>query len=611
MSVPPPRLPGIRIPLACLILLAGVLMIGALAAASPALAQAPAPAPTLRDLMATGEGREMYPPFDPDTHHYAVGCGGGALTLTLSATDAETRVTVNGVRRASGNARIVLRELHGDSDVVVELESGEGGSAAYTIHCLPDDFPPITARKSPDASDMLILASMNNYYIAILDTNGVPRFHRGTSAINRLFKYHPDGLYPFSYFLRVEQIPTYRGVLRNDYEAVILDWDLSIVDVVSTAPPIIQTDSHDFIIKPNGNYVLIAYEPVRRDFSSLRDPDGNAYSATEGTEDSVIQEITPEREQVFLWNSWDHLAVTKDCTQHFFPRDYAHVNSLEIVEGDIIASFRGCSQVLRIDGTSGDVVWLLGKSNRGDAEWIASGSRPPLRIVGDPYGEFCGQHAARIGPGGNLILYDNGMHCLVDPETGASTRASGVFSRVVEYALDPETGSATFVRHHSLHGTFDRLGYSQGHVELLENGNWLIGWGRPLLDDDPEIGLPPDESITEVNPRTGEVLLSITVGEDPLHIRPYPLPPDALEWRPARHLDDLEPGWNRIVWRGPDGVSVASATAGIGTISSVWTRDAEPRSWLGFFPDSPFPLATNTLSAFTAGQRYWIAVGER
>ena len=539
-----------------------------------------------------------------------MGCGGGALTLTLSAADAGTRVTVNGVRHASRNARIALRELHGDSDVVVELES-DGGSAAYTVHCLPDDFPAIRARRSPDASDMLILGSLNYDYIAILDTNGVPRFHRRTSIPSRNFKYHPDGLYPFSYFRRGELIPTYRGVNRRSYDVVVLDWDLSIVDVVATVPPITHTDPHDFIIKPNGNYVLLAYEPTQRDFSSLRDPDGNAYSTTQGTEDSVIQEITPDREQVFLWNSWDHLAATKDCTQHRFPEGYAHVNSLEIVDGDIIASFRGCSQVLRIDGASGDVVWLLGKSNRGDAEWIASGSPAPLRIVGDPYGEFCAQHAARIGPDGNLVLFDNGTHCLVDPETGASTRTSGVFSRVVEYALDPETGSATFVRHHSLHGAFNRLGYSHGHVELLENGNWLVGWGRGYFDDDPETALPPDESITEVNPRTGEELLSITVGEDPLRIRPWPLPTDALEWRPARRLDGLEPGWNRIVWRGPDGASVASATEGIGTILSVWARDAESRSWLGFFPDSPFPLATNTLSALTAGQRYWISVGER
>lgn len=610
MSIPPPRLPGIRIPLACLSLLAGVLAVGALAAASSAFAQAPAPAPTLRNLTVTGEGRAMYPPFDPDTHHYAVGCGGGALTLTLSAADAETRVTVNGVRVPSRNAVVELAGLAGDSDVIVELESGEGGSAAYTIHCLPSDFPTVTARKSADASDILLLGILGSFlkpsYIAIFDTNGVPRFHRRISNATARFKYHRDGRYPYSYFQMAGTIPCFRETDCRNWEAIILDHDLSVADIVRVIPPLTHTDPHEIIIKPNGNYVVMSYEPVRRDFSSFRDPDGNIYSASEGTADSVIQEITPEGEQVFLWNSWNYLAI-EDCTQHRFPWGYAHINSLYIVEDDIVASFRGCAQVLRIDGNSGDIVWLLGKSNRSDAEWVASGSPAPLKIVGDPYGEFCGQHAARLKPNGNLVLFDNGVHCPVEPATGASVRASDVFSRVVEYSLDLETGQATFQRHHSLHGTFDRLSRSRGNIELLDNGNWLVSWGPSAR------AIPPDESITEVNPRTGEELLSITITDADgglLTTFAWPIPLDALEWMPARHLDGLEPGWHRIVWRGHDGVSVASAIERSETITSVWTRDAESRSWLGFFPASPLPSATNALSALTAGQRYWIAVGE-
>ena len=605
MGLSPSR---IGISLGCL-----TLMAVALAAASPAFAQSPPPPPTLRDLTATGEGREMYPPFDPGTHHYAVGCGGsGALTLALSATHPDTRVTVNGVRVPGGNAVVELAGLAGDSDVVIESRNSGGGSAAYTVHCLPGDFPTVTARKSPDASDMLILGILGSFlnpssYIAIFDTNGVPRFHRRISNATTYARYHPDGRYPYSYFQMAGHIPCFRETDCRNYEAYVLDHDLGVVDIVQVIPPLTHTDPHDFIIKPNGNYVLMSYEPARRDFRSFHDPDGNPYSASEITADSVIQEITPEREQVFLWNSWDHMAI-EDCMQHRFPWDYAHINSLYTVEGDIIASFRGCAQVLKIDGKSGDIVWLLGKSNRSDADWIGSGSPAPLKIKGDPYGEFCGQHAARLKPDGNLILFDNGVHCPIDPETGASIRTSDVVSRVVEYSLDPETGQAVFQRHHSLHGTFDRLSRSRGNVEMLDNGNWLISWGPSVR------GIPPDESITEVNPLTGEELLSIRIiggSGGLLTTSAYPLPPDALEWRPARHLGGLEPGWNRIVWRGRDGVSVASATEGIGTLSSVWARDAKSRSWLGFFPDSPLPSATNVLSALTVGQRYWIAVEER
>ena len=483
------------------------------------------PDPTLRELAATGTGREMYPLFDPGIHHYAVGCGEQSdLTLILSTTDADTRLTVDGVVRPNREAVVELTGLTGDSDIVIEL-SDKGRGAIYTVHCLPDDFPTVTARKSPGNSDILVTAAVGEQYIAILDTHGVPRFHLLIDVWASVFKYHKDGFYPYSYARLAGRIPGFASETYNNREMVILDWDMNEVDTVQVVPPLIHTNAHDFVIKPNGNYVLMSYEPARRDFSSFHDQDGNLYSTTEGTRDSVIQEITPEREQVFLWNSWDHMAI-EDCTQHRFPDDYAHINSLAIVDGDIIASFRGCSQVLRIDGASGDIVWLLGKSNRSDADWIASGKPAPLKIVGDPYGEFCAQHSARLKPNGNLVLFDNGGPCLVDPATGATGREDSVFSRAVEYSLDPENGRATFLRHHSLHGTFAHFTLAAGHVELLDNGNWLISWGRGHDDE-----TAPDASITEVDPLTGEELLTIVItdGDAVLRTRAYPLPPDALE----------------------------------------------------------------------------------
>ena len=604
-------------------LIVATLLLPALLARSGVWAQNPdddraGSPPTLSALMATGEGRAMYPPFDPGTHHYAVGCGEGALTLSLAAAEG-TRMAVNGIRPPDGNAVIEVTGLSGDSDVVVGLDSDAGGSAVYTVHCLPDDFPTITVRKSADASDILIAMTANGKdrrYSAILDTNGVPRFHRGPAGL-RGFRYHGNGLYPYSEAIRVFR--TIDGNQIIDRNFVVYDWDMTVVDLVSTVAPLMRTNGHDFVIKPNGNYVLMSYEPARRDLSVFTDADGNPYSATEETEDSAIQEITPDREQVFLWNSWDHLDLG-DCRQHRFPNDYAHINSLEIVDGDIIASFRGCSQVLRIDGTSGEIVWLLGKSNRGDADWIASGAPAPLRIVDDPYGEFCGQHAARLRPNGNLVLFDNGGQCLIDPATGTSERESGVFSRVVEYSLDPENGRATFLRHHSLHGTFDRYARALAHVELLDNGNWLVSWGG---NDDPNAARYPDVSITEVDPLTGRELLAISitdgVNDSALPTRAYPVPPDALERRPTAPLMELQPGWNRIVWRGPDGVSAEDVIAGgaglggawPGAVTAVHARDAESGAWLSLFPDAPASAGVNNLSVFKPGRTYWVFARER
>ena len=198
---------------------------------------------------------------------------------------------------------------------------------------------------------------------------------------------------------------------------MLLDRALEPVRVVRTVAPLTHTDIHDFVVRENGNVAFIAYEPARRDLSAMAGEDGTPYGRAEAVEDSVIQEVAPDGREVMRWNSWEHLAA-EDCTQHRFPSDYAHANSLQYVEGDIVANFRGCSQVLRIDGESGEVVWRLGRSHR---EW----PRPPLAIVGDPYGEFCGQHSARLLPEGRLLLFDNGGHCQVDPSSGRSEREGG------------------------------------------------------------------------------------------------------------------------------------------------------------------------------------------
>ena len=499
-------------------------------------------APELEQLAVMDSGKEMYPEFDPDTLHYAVrSCNDDdTLTLMVSTKAEDTQLKIDGRRQSSNkDLELEIEHLDGHSDIVISLSDGAGASRDYIMHCLGEDFPLIKTTKQSGAWEGLITLSVNISnnnmgwsYIAIVDTNDVPWFRQRVEGRTFHFRTHKDGKFPYSYFRRVGTLDNCSSLQLNDYKAVVLDANLREVRTVQIAAPLTHTDPHDFIIKPNGNYVFLAYEPARRDLSAFDDPDDNPYSTTECTEDSVIQEVTSAGVEVFRWNSWDHMAI-EDCTQHRFPQDYAHVNSLQIVDGDIIASFRGCSQVLRIDGTSGAVMWRLGRSNRSDADWTAGGGQVPLTIQSDSYGEFCGQHAARITPGGNLILFDNGGHCLVDPETQTSQRTGGVFSRAVEYALDLTAETATWQRHHSLHNDFNRYARSGGHVEVLDNGNWLISWGRGHNDDDPNTPLPPDESVTEVNPQTGDEVLSVRIthgsSSGQLSTRAYPLAAEALD----------------------------------------------------------------------------------
>ena len=475
----------------------------------------------------TTSSRQLYPAFGPGTLHYAVGCvAADTLRLTLSTTDADTRLAVDGVQYANQNAVVELTGKGGESDILITLSGGsDGASTTYTIHCLAEDFPTISVERLDGASESLMTVSYGQY-LAIIDHNGVPRF-RGQGRGH--FRAYPDGAYPYAVYVRADSAYT------------VYDGTFNVVQSGITTVNLHDTNSHDFFIKPNGEYVLIAYEPAVRDLSFISDQfgltneDGEPYGTAEDVEDSVIQVVTPAGQEVFLWSSWDHMAI-EDCTQHRFPGDYAHLNSVQAADGDIIASFRGCSKVLRIDGTSGEVIWRLGRSNLSTEEWESrSIGAPPLKIVGDPYGEFCGQHAARLLDNGHLILFDNGVQCLEDPRTGGTARVGGEFSRVVEYAIDLEYGEAIFQRHAFLHGNMNHLSYAMGQADPLDNGNWLITWGRGLRAPNPGDPPAPDVSATQVNPATGveELTVVARVGGNVLTAgRMYPVAPVALAAEP-------------------------------------------------------------------------------
>ena len=323
-------------------------------------------------------------------------------------------------------------------------------------------------------------------FIAMLDNNGVPHFHRKMERFATDFRWHAKHR-TYSY----AEGPGINRVI------VLLDDRFEETARALTVAPVTRTDSHDFLITDEGNYLLLSYNPANRDLSSYEDPDGNPYSANESTRDSVIQEVSPQGTEVFRWNSWDHIKIS-DCLQHRFPDDYAHINSLQLVDGDIIASFRGCSQVLKIERPSGRVIWQLGGSDPGEADPHDSNREvfaDRTHYSVPPEDQFCGQHSAVRTERGTIVLFDNGIHCLGDRTDTTDADVPGR-TRVVEFEL--VSGSARVVREYRPEG--QARSYSAGAVQVLENGNWFITWGR----------LPP-RSITEYDPDREMVVFDMDI----------------------------------------------------------------------------------------------------
>src|SRR5262249_44295083 len=137
---------------------------------------------------------------------------------------------------------------------------------------------------------------------------------------------------------------------------------------------------------------------------------------------------------------WEHLDPVADgIAEVQAPRTlWAQGNSVyELPDGDILASYRPTSTVIRISRKTGKIIWKLG---------------PPT---------VAGQHGPTLLENGNILIFDNGPHRLDD---------SVPYSRVIE--INPATNEIAWKYQDKPAWNFfsPRMGYAQ----RLPNGNTLI-----------------------------------------------------------------------------------------------------------------------------------------
>ena len=472
----------------------------------------------LSALAVTGGVGSMYPVFNPRVHHYAIRCPDATtLHVTATARDASHQLTLNNIPVAGMelDKNVVVDSDH---DVAIELSDGDE-SVLYVVHCIPTDFPnvKITKKQAGVSDGLMFLTPARNVFprdpafMAIMDNNGVPRFVRHSPGVNPLnFRRHATDL-------EIDGRPVHYSVthrLGSSFNGrhYLLDASFNVIGTVETALPEHSASLHDFLITKDNTFLFFSHGTVTRDVG------GNETSTVE----NVIEEVSPTGDALWSWKSWDHLTIDPDCLGYTFglrsdPDITAHINALTLIDGDVVASSRGCAQVVRInrsgksetdDGT--DIVWQLGGTDQ-DAD-----DRAFLAISGDESGrnEFCRQHHATETASGTVVLFDNGVNCLsgeigelTDPIRGDLP----TFSRAVEYAIDPVTGTAEFHREVRLDR---RYGYAPftGSVDILENGHWLINWGY-LRDADPSLSVEEYSiAISEVD-ASGTELLQVKTWE--------------------------------------------------------------------------------------------------
>lgn len=152
-----------------------------------------------------------------------------------------------------------------------------------------------------------------------------------------------------------------------------------------------QADLHEMVITPEGTALVTVYQVYEHDLTEFRDFAGEPTFIW----DCLFQEIDLKtNELVFQWRASEHHAVNETFRDLGFdgsedaPWDWFHINSIQKDElGNFLISARYTHTLTYINGSSGDIIWVLG-GKRNAFEDLSEGAAT----------KFAWQHQARIMP---------------------------------------------------------------------------------------------------------------------------------------------------------------------------------------------------------------------
>jgi hypothetical protein len=212
-----------------------------------------------------------------------------------------------------------------------------------------------------------------------------------------------------------------------------------------------QADLHDFQLTPQGTALMTVFNPIRCDLSHLGGPRESAIT------DGVMQEVDLRTHLVRReWHSLDHVAVSESYSSDArssttWPFDYFHINSLDLhADGTILISARNTSALYVLNGATGQVTMRIG------------GRHPTVKMGSGAATAY--QHDAKQLPNGEISIFDNGGV----PKVHAQSRG-------ILVSVNSQAGTDTLVTQFT-HSKPISAG-SQGNIQSLEGGNFLIGWG--------------------------------------------------------------------------------------------------------------------------------------
>lgn len=479
--------------------------------------------------------------------------GDGASFLPSKPFAAGETVSVHAALSEGGHATpfawsftVAVRDAPGATAASVTFKPPTGPKNYQSFHSLPSVRPPIVtvASKAPTASGDLFLApysGVGQYGPMILDEHGgllwfkpIPAGARAADLRVQQYEGKP--------VLTWWQDPLVAGGSRQAGLA-IADSSYRTVAIVRAGNGY-QPDLHEFIITPQGTGLTTVYTAIACDTSSVGGPRAGAVA------DTLLQEIDLKTGLVkYEWHSLDHVPLAYSYasagpTSLTQPFDYFHINSIDVQQnGDLLVDARNTWAAYDVNSKTGQVRWQVG------------GKHSSFKM--GPGTSIAWQHDAREQPNGAFTFFDNGAFPAVHPQ-----------SRAIEVKLDTTHMTDTLVRSRVHRNPL--VAGSQGNVQALPNGDWVIGWGQAGY-------------LSEID-AAGHVLFNAHLPSSWESYRTYVLPWNAQPAQPPALA--VEP---------------ASSGAGRAVTYASWNGATSVSSWrvlAGSSPSSLAPLATSPRTGF-------------
>jgi len=320
------------------------------------------------------------------------------------------------------------------------------------------------------------------------------------------------------------KVQSYRG--RKDLtwwqgKTIMLGYGLQSEDVIANsayhtvavvrAGNGLPTDEHEFTVLGNGAALITAYSPVQANLS----PAGGASSGI--AVDCAVQEIDIHTGLVMWeWHSLGHVDVSQSYSKPPATSagyyDYFHVNSVQqLKEGNFLISARNTWGAYELNAHTGAIIWQLG------------GKKSTFKLGPDV--QFAYQHHVRMLSNGEVSVFD---------DEGAPTVKAPTRGEFIK--LDMKAKSATLAGQ-LVRSTGPLITGSQGDVQALADGNWMLGWG----------GLP---NFTEFNAQ-GQIVFDAQFPSGEMSYRVYrepwsgqPSEPPAIAARTTGATTAVSASWN-------------------------------------------------------------------